>query len=409
MAFVALVVAPSFEVMAIMLTNRWAVLALLFAVRTGMGLQFQAVPALSPLYLQSFPITVADLGLLIGLYHAPGLALAMPGGAIGRRFGEKSMVLLGLGLMIAGGLVMATTVTWIMQIAGRLLAGIGGILLTVIMSKMVTDWFADKELATAMGLFANSWPVGIAVGLVTLPLIATRAGFGVALLVVVGVLAIGLLAMAMLYQPPPPQPGADSAALTTTASAWPRGAALAAVLTAGAIWGLYNAGLGVIFGFGPLMLAERGWSVAAASGMTSIVLWLMALSVPLGGVVADWSGRFTAVLVGSFAAFALALVVASRVESVLPAFIVLGAVSGLAAGPIMSLPARALTPATRAVGMGLFFTMFFAAQMAGPWFAGIVARAAGTARATFDMGAALLVTCIVAYVLFLRLAARPAN
>ncbi len=76
-----------------MLTNRWAVLALLFAVRTGMGFQFQSVPALSPLFLTDFAITVAELGLLIGLYHAPGVALALPGGALGARFGDKRLVL----------------------------------------------------------------------------------------------------------------------------------------------------------------------------------------------------------------------------------------------------------------------------------------------------------------------------
>jgi cyanate permease len=64
------------------------------------------------------------------------------------------------------------------------------------------------------------------------------------------------------------------------------------VLTAGLVWGFYNAALGVVFGFGPLMLVERGWTLAAASSATSIVLWLVVISVPLGGVIADRSGAY---------------------------------------------------------------------------------------------------------------------
>src|SRR5215813_3353103 len=111
-----------------MLSNRWSILALLFAVRTGMGLQYQAVAALSPLFMTDFSLTMADIGLLIGLYHAPGMFLAFPGGAIGARLGDKRVVLIGLALMIAGELVMALAPAWSLQIAGRLLAGSGGIL-----------------------------------------------------------------------------------------------------------------------------------------------------------------------------------------------------------------------------------------------------------------------------------------
>jgi hypothetical protein len=32
------------------------------------------------------------------------------------------------------------------------LAGTGGVLLNVLMSKMVTDWFAGKEIATSMAV-----------------------------------------------------------------------------------------------------------------------------------------------------------------------------------------------------------------------------------------------------------------
>ena len=55
-----------------MLSNRWVVLGLLFAVRVSTGIQYQAVASLSPQLMSGFVLSIADIGLLIGLYHAPG-------------------------------------------------------------------------------------------------------------------------------------------------------------------------------------------------------------------------------------------------------------------------------------------------------------------------------------------------
>ena len=147
------------------LRNRWGILAVLFMVRLTMGFQFQSVAAVAPLLSREFGIGLADIGLLIGLYFAPGVALALPGGAIGQRFGDKTTVLAALLLMLAGGLAMALSASWSIQITGRLVAGAGGVMLNVQMTKMVTDWFAGREIATAMAIFVNSWPAGVAIAL----------------------------------------------------------------------------------------------------------------------------------------------------------------------------------------------------------------------------------------------------
>jgi hypothetical protein len=47
-------------------------------------------------------LSIADIGLLIGLYHAPGTILAFPGGAIGAWLGDKPVVLTGRALMAIG-------------------------------------------------------------------------------------------------------------------------------------------------------------------------------------------------------------------------------------------------------------------------------------------------------------------
>jgi hypothetical protein len=59
----------------------------------------------------------------------------------------------------------------------------------------------------------------------------------------------------------------------------------------------------------------------------------------------------------------------------------------------MSLPARVLQPATRAIGMGLFFTVFYGCMLLGPVIGGACAKWAGSAGAALDFGAAMLLAC----------------
>src|SRR5258708_35542104 len=101
-----------------------------------MAFQFQSVAAVAPLLGPKFGVNLADIGLLIGLYFTPGVALALPGGAIGQRFGDKATVLAALTLMLIGNLGMAFSDLWSMQIAGRLFAGVDGVLINEQISKM---------------------------------------------------------------------------------------------------------------------------------------------------------------------------------------------------------------------------------------------------------------------------------
>lgn len=379
--------------------NRWGILAILFLVRLTMAFQFQSVAAVAPLLQTQFGVGLADIGLLIGLYFTPGVVLALPGGAIGARVGDKPTALAALALMLIGSLMMALADGWNLQVAGRLVAGIGGVLLSVQLTKMTTDWFAGKEIATAMGIVINSWPTGIALSLVTLPIIGTAGGAEAVFLAVCAVVAVGIVLM-LFYRPPPtsgPVAAVNGGLDAQTVSA---------VMVAGMIWGLFNVGFAMILSFGPTLLVERGWTVAAAGSVISVALWISAFSVPLGGYLADRTQRPLTLLVAGSFAIAILLALLTRSSAVVLIVVALGVVSGQPAGPIMSLPARVLAPQNRAVGMGIFLTVFYAAMMLGPVVAGRLASWTGSAAAALDLGAAVVLVCPLLLWLFERIAAR---
>jgi MFS family permease len=384
--------------------NRWNILAVLFVVRLTMSFQFQSVASVAPLLGSEFGIGLADIGLLIGLYFTPGIALALPGGAIGRRFGDKPTVLGALLLMLAGGLAMAFSASWSIQIAGRLVAGAGGVMLNVQMTKMVTDWFAGREIATAMAIFVNSWPAGIAISLLTLPAIGAAYGVSAVYLAVAMLIGCGMVLLGALYRSPPE----NSVAAAATSARLDRNTVIA-VIAAALIWSLYNVGFATIFSFGPSMLVERGWSITAAGSAISIVLWLTVLSVASGGFLADRLGRPGFIIVAGCIVFAMLMMTLARSDAVIAITVALGLTCGLPAGSIMGLPARVLQPATRAIGIGLFFTVYYAGMMLGPALGGAFAKWAGSAGAAVDFGAAMILACPLILWGFNRIAAKVAR
>ena len=161
------------------MARRWWYLAALTLARAAMGFQFQSVAAVAPLVAGTLGLDKTQLGWLIGLYLLPGVAFALPGGLLGARFGDKRLVLIGLALMAAGGTGLALSGSAAEANVARLVSGIGAVMLNVLLTKMVADWFDGKERLLAMSVLINSWPIGIGLALLVAgPLAGSLDGAG---------------------------------------------------------------------------------------------------------------------------------------------------------------------------------------------------------------------------------------
>src|SRR5215469_14924406 len=180
--------------------RRWVALAVLTAARVSMAFQFQLLASVAPILVRDLGLSFADVGFLVGLYMLPGVLLAVPGGWLGERFGDKRVVTSGLVLMLVGDLVAGFVPAYGALLAGRLIAGTGGVLLNVLMTKMVTDWFAGRGLVLAITIYVNSFPVGMGIGLWWLGELGERAGWQAALHVTAGAALAALVLMALAYR-----------------------------------------------------------------------------------------------------------------------------------------------------------------------------------------------------------------
>ncbi|MGR3511590.1 MAG: MFS transporter [Paracoccaceae bacterium] len=376
--------------------NRWGILALLVAARTVMAMQYQAIGALSPLLGDRFGIGLAEIGVVIGLYMAPGLFFALPGSAIGQRFGEKPVVVLACGLMAAGAALMAVSDVWSLFLVGQLIAGLGGVLVNILMTKMAADWFVGAEITTAMAIFINSWPLGIALSLVVLPPLASVWSDASAFVLLSVLALICGLSVARFYETP------DAAVAPAGPRVWPQGTALTAIIGAGVCWGAFNGGLGILFGLGTPLLVALGEAPEAAARTTSLILWVLAIAAPCGGLLADKTGRGREMIVIGLLGLAILSPLALASGLTGPVFLAYGVVSGLVAGPIISLPARALPAETRTVGMGLFFTIYYAIFIASPAAAGALADVTSTLSLAFWCAGLLQLTALGGLIVYHR-------
>lgn len=384
--------------------NRWSILAVLFIARMAMAFQFQSVASLSPLMMQAYGISLADIGLLIGIYLAPGVIFALPGGAIAARFGDKRIVALSLVAMFLGSVLLAWGPGWGALVAGRVLAGVGGVVLNVVMTKLVVDWFAGREISTALGIFVNSWPVGIALALFVLPRIAEVGGLALAWVFVLALIALGFALFTLVYRAPE---GLIAPAVTgLKVQRFP----VIALVCAGAIWAFYNAALAMVFGFGPALLTERGLDLTAASSMTSLFMLVLSISLPLGGLFADRTGRRDTVIATGLLGFVLIMpwAIHAPPAALTALFVLVGFIFGLSAGPIVALPSLVLRPEVRAFAMGVYFTIYYLGMMVIPVLAGALAEATGTVAPVFYLGAGLSFAALVALIAF-RWACRAAS
>ena len=87
--------------------KRWTVLIGLIAARIALGFHLQVLAVVGPGVSADLALTNAELGLLIGIFLAPGIVLALPGGALTQRFGEKSVIALSLLVMTVAALLAA--------------------------------------------------------------------------------------------------------------------------------------------------------------------------------------------------------------------------------------------------------------------------------------------------------------
>lgn len=381
----------------------YAVLASLCFGRFCMGLQLQAIASLTPFLMADLAFSYSEIGMLIGLFLAPGVVLGMPGSLLGSRFGYRRLGLLGVVLMAAGSLWLSFVESFWAAAGARLVAGTGGILVNITFLRLVTQLFDGKAMNRAIAVVMSSWPVGLGLAAVTYPLLAEEGGWRLPLwilsaLTLAAACCVGLFVREPPRRAPPPQ---RLWSLQLDARSWQLS------LLLGTAFAAFTAGGIIYLSFLPPFLTAGGMGLTEASVAASLLVWLGLVGTPLGGWIADRLGD--ARLVIHLGALGSALLVAIVVLGSPPLAlgVLLGIIWGLPAAPFTGLLQRMLPSSAHGAGYGVYFTLFYCGFFGFPAVAGWLTDLTGSTATPLWFATALLAVTAPMILLFYRISRRP--
>ena len=353
--------------------NRWTILVVLVVCRLSVGNQFQSTGSLAPFLIQEFNVGYDQIGTLIGLYMIPGLLLSIPAGHLGKRFGDRQVVSAAILLMILGGILSGLAENYATLVAGRLVGGTGAAFLFVLLMKMLSDWFADKELLFGMSIFIIGWPVGIAAAQAIQGPIAEQYSWNMVFMLTAVASGVALIAIAGFYRPP----GFSGNTPVDTAPARQvspglSGGEIWLICIAGCAWMLINGAYLVMLSFGPVLLMEQGASITESGQVVSLMSWVFLFALPLGGYLATRYKIPDVVLVSGVLVCIVVGVLIPYTSVPVVTFTLYGIAYAIAVPVVSSLPALVLKPANRGPGIGIFQVWYFAGSAFMPIAAGFI-------------------------------------
>jgi MFS family permease len=366
------------------------ILASLALARIAFGYQFQTIASLTPELMAKFGLTYTQLGTLIGAYLMCGIVSAVPLGLFGRRLGEGRVLSVGLGLMTLGSLASALASTATGVGIGRAVAGFGAVAMIVLQNKIIAEWFTGRSFVIAISITVCAFPVGMGLAGLILPVVHEVFGLHAALLSDAVPAGLSLVLFVFSYSEP------ANASSGTRRFSLPTGSECILLAVAGTAWMAYTAGFSGFVSYLPAALALRGYGTPLIGAVMAIATWGNVVGTLAGGGIAARTGAFNVFLFGTVSLVAGMLGLMWTTQPIVCAF-VFGILGSIQPGVVMAASTLSAKPENRAVGMGLFYTIYYAGGAVVPTLCGIAADYVGEPEGGLLAGAVLSALAIPAF------------
>ena len=322
---------------------RWAVLAAGTAATASSAALGIGLPVLVPTLREEYSLSLGQIGFLLAAGWIGTAVTLLPWGLAADRFGERTV--LGLGLLlcaaaIVGAAYASSFATLLVFLA---ISGAAGASVNSASGRAVMHWFAADERGLALGIRQTAIPLGGLVAALTLPALAAAGGSKAAFLFLAGLCAAGALAGSLVLRGREALDGIESESIVRT-------------LADGKLWrlslgsGLYLYAQAAVIGFGVLFLHDQHGLSEGKAALVIAASQVLAVAFRIG------AGRWSDVMRAR-------VVPLRRIGLAVAAVMVLTAV--LAGGPLeLLVPALALAGGLTMAWNGLSFTA--AAELAGP-------------------------------------------
>lgn len=192
----------------------WLMLAVGGGAQAAGGLLTSTPAYLIPLLHTERGLSLAEAGLIATAPNVGVLLTLILWGAATDRWGERVILVTGLGVAVAGtvaSIAAAAAGNYVLLALAFALCGVGAAVTSSTSGRVVVGWFPPERRGLAMGLRQTSLPVGFAVGALVVPPLAAGGDIAPALLVAGTVVAVFLVASALfIVNPPRPEKAVDA-------------------------------------------------------------------------------------------------------------------------------------------------------------------------------------------------------
>ncbi|HEY7592772.1 MAG TPA: MFS transporter [Actinophytocola sp.] len=352
--------------------RRWFILAVGMAAQATTSSFLYGLPFLIPELQRSHGVSLTEAGTLVS---APllGLLLALIAwGAAADRYGERTVMAVGLGATGVLLLISLTLPGLTLFGAGLFVAGACAASVNAASGRVVLGWFSAAERGLAMGIRQTAQPIGVGIAAATLPWLGLRWGFApaVALPAVLCLVAAVLVLLVVIDPPRPERTAAASASPYRTEPA----TTLLRLHTASSLLvapQFVAATFAVTF-----LVSEHGWTPVDAGRLVAVVQVVGAAGRIAAGVWSDRVGNRMGPM---------------RVVAVLAAVTML--LWGVGGSSWLSVAALVAALVVTVTDNGLGFTA--TAELAGPFWAGRALGVQNTAQNVVAMATAPLFGALI--------------
>lgn len=260
-----------------------------------------APPFLIPTLTRDLGLDLPTAGLIAVLSNLGMVSMLVVWGGLADRFGERIVVIAGLGLTTAAAFGAVFSSNASVLGAWLLIGGMSSASVNVATGRIVIGWAPLRRRGLVMGIRQMAIPLGVMLAATTVPPLAETYGVSGAMLLPALACALVLpLCIFGLRNPPRPTPkDAHSKPHAPSGNPYKKSAYLLRIHAGSTVLAVPQFALQI---FGLVWLMEGlGWSAAAAGAVVGIAQFLGALGRVLVGAWSDSLGRMKIIRVVSVA------------------------------------------------------------------------------------------------------------
>lgn len=351
--------------------GNWALIAvamLLFG--TAIATVQYKVPVVMGDIMVKMNMDAGSASWLMSIFTFVGIVLALPTGALAKKFGPKTMLLAAAVVVAAGSLVGAFAGNGTVLIVSRAIEGIAFIFVTICGPLAVQKYVAPDKIGSATGIWALWVCLGSVLGGVLTPTLYAATGFVGVWVIYAAAAVVFAVVVAVIVKFP-----GGKAAETPAPEATEEKVSYAELFRPNILlfffaFLVFNMTLLAVLGFAPTFMQQQGVDPTLSGFVSTLPMLLAVISSPLFGTLSDKMGRCKPLYLASLAVMGpCTLILLTQTGPLMWIGAIVMGLVGLG-GPVMCLTSYINVlgrPELMSIGMGMLMLVQSLGQFLGTW------------------------------------------